>query len=112
MFWLAVRADGIACDGVAVGVGCGEAPPGDEDPDGEDGEDGEDGLAPAAPEPVDVAPGLGDAVDDAVAAEPAAELNSDLLAGTSCWKDRKIAPSWGWVHSTLAVSVGTTSERG
>ena len=109
MFWLAVRADGMALEGVAVGVGCGETPA--------DGDDDE--LAPAAPEAPedpeeleDVAPGLGDAVDDAVAAEPAAGLNSDLLAGTSCWKERKIAPSCGSVHRTLAVSVGTTSDRG
>ena len=39
-------------------------------------------------------------------------LKSDRLAGTSSWKDWKIALSWGCVHSTLAVSDGTASDRG
>jgi hypothetical protein len=36
----------------------------------------------------------------------------DRLAGTSLRNDWKISLSSGCVHSTLAVSDGTTSERG
>src|SRR5450755_2856543 len=57
-----------------------------------------------------VAGGEAGVLADAVADAPVA--NSDLLAGTSLRKDRKIWLSCGWFHSTLAVSVGTTSERG
>src|ERR1039458_10404117 len=35
-----------------------------------------------------------------------------LVTGTSFRKSWKIVLSSGWVHSTLAVSVGTTSWRG
>ena len=38
--------------------------------------------------------------------------NSDVLAGVSLRNEVKIWLSSGWVHSTLAVSVGTTSDRG
>src|ERR1700722_4957907 len=44
--------------------------------------------------------------------EPPDEPNRLLLAGTSSRKEAKILPSSGWVQSTLAVSDGTTSERG
>jgi hypothetical protein len=59
-----------------------------------------EGLAPPDPE----------APADGLAAVLAA--NSDRLAGTSSRKDRKIWLSSGCLHSTLAVSPGTTSERG
>jgi hypothetical protein len=115
MFWLAVRADGIGSDGVTVACALPEAGA-DEDP----------GAAPDAV-PDELAgldePASGDGEGVTVVAEGVAVAladgladalagNSDWLAGTSSRKVLKIWLSWGWVHSTLAVSVGTTSERG
>jgi hypothetical protein len=101
MFWLAVLA-GMDSDGVGVGVvvcpGAAALPP--------------------APWPGAVAAGVagsgvaGVAVFVAAGWAVAVVVNSDLLAGTSSRKDWKISLSCGWVHSTLAVSVGTTSDRG
>lgn len=104
MFWLAVRADGMGSDGVAVGCGVGPelaegvadaAPP------------GPDAVLPGVAEADPAAPdGLTDGLPEAVTA------NSDWLAGTSSRNDWKIWLSSGCVHSTLAVSVGTASDRG
>ena len=60
-----------------------------------------DGLAGGVADPE---PG-----SDALADGPG---NSDWLAGTSSRKVWKILLSSGWVHSTLAVSAGSTSDRG
>jgi hypothetical protein len=103
MFWLAVRADGIGSGGVTVGWALPEGEPEavpDELPSGA-------GVAAVTgDEAGPLTEGLADGLADGFAP------NSDLLAGTSSRKDAKIWLSWGWVHSTLAVSVGTTSERG
>ena len=98
MFWLAVRADGMGTDGDAVGRAPGDAV-------------GE--VPPWLAEAAGVAEGAATLADGlALADRLAGALKSDRLAGTSSWKDWKIAPSWGCVHSTLAVSDGTTCDRG
>src|ERR1700759_754936 len=110
MFWLAVRADGIGSDGVTVGCGLAVADPAavpdDAVPDAPWAPDGlvsgEGVTTVAGGEPGVLADGVADALADAPVG------NSDLLAGTSLRKDRKIWLSCGWFHSTLAVSVGTT----
>ena len=101
MFWFAVRADGMGADGPVEGCAVGV-----ELADGPDVElpgvaDGAAGLADRLFAPAD-----GPADADA---DPA---KSDWLAGTSFRNDWKISLSCGWVHSTLAVSDGTTSDRG
>src|ERR1700690_2385408 len=102
MFWLAVRADGIASVGVTVGCVLAE-----DDPEAAPGEPPALGGLASADGDGDaavLADGLADAVVLANGLADALVANSDVLAGTSLRKDLKIWLSCGWVHSTLAVS--------
>src|ERR1700759_3124492 len=112
MFWLAVRAEGIASEGVTEVPGLADPlppplarpVPEPAEPDGAMSGVAEgvtEGGAEAGAEALALTDGLADGL-----------ANSVWLAGTSSRKVWKILLSSGWVHSTLAVSAGSTSERG